>query len=166
MNNDIAPALQLTGGTVVLGPAFQNGGAITNLILNGATLSGTNTVTGALTILGGALNGVLTVNSNATLSFTSNQFTLVAGAITNSARFFAPGTTSTSSLKTRPPCSLSTMAFGWTRAIPISIIMITIILKPRSSSITAFSAKKGLVARPIWVPSTTTAWWMSAPERT
>jgi hypothetical protein len=42
------PNLQLTGGTVVLLPTFQAGGAITNLVLDGATLNGTNTVTGTL----------------------------------------------------------------------------------------------------------------------
>ena len=65
MNNDIDPALQLTGGTVLLGPDFQNGGKINNLVINGSTLAGTNTVTGSLTFSGGSINGPLTVGSNA-----------------------------------------------------------------------------------------------------
>ena len=39
MNNDIDPALQLIGGTVVLGPSFQNGGAINNLVMQGGILA-------------------------------------------------------------------------------------------------------------------------------
>ncbi len=72
---DVITNLPLTAGTVSLGPGFQ-GGAITNLTIAGATLAGTNTVTGTLnwdngTIAGGSLtvqsNGVLNINGNTTL---------------------------------------------------------------------------------------------------
>ncbi len=63
LSNNIIPGLQLAGGTLNLGPAFQ-GGSITNLSLPGATLAGTNTITGTAT-LGGGFTGVLTVASNA-----------------------------------------------------------------------------------------------------
>src|SRR5262249_48736803 len=42
---DTIPNFPLASGTVYPGPAFQ-GGTITNLTINGATLAGTNTVTG------------------------------------------------------------------------------------------------------------------------
>jgi len=51
----VTPNLQLTGGTVVLDPSFQ-GGTITNLTLNGSTLSGTNTVSGSLALNGDSVN--------------------------------------------------------------------------------------------------------------
>ncbi len=59
------PNLQLTGGSVVLLPGFQGGGAITNLVLEGTSLSGTNVVTGTMRWRDGSLNGVLTIESNA-----------------------------------------------------------------------------------------------------
>ena len=72
---DVIPNLGLTGGTVDLGPAFQ-GGTITNLTIDGATLAGTNIVTGTFnwdngTIFDGPLTvaakGVLNINGNTTL---------------------------------------------------------------------------------------------------
>src|SRR6185295_16301163 len=55
--------LQLTGGTVVLLADFQGGGAITNLTLDGATLNGTNAITGVLRWRSGTIGGVLTVEN-------------------------------------------------------------------------------------------------------
>ena len=69
--SDIAPGLLLEGGTVVLGAAFQNAGAINNLTNLGATLSGNYTVTGAYTWGAGGLSGSLTVASNAVLNLVS-----------------------------------------------------------------------------------------------
>jgi len=43
----------------VLDPSFQ-GGTITNLTLDGATLSGTNTVSGSLALYNSSVNGMLT----------------------------------------------------------------------------------------------------------
>ncbi|MGA2541554.1 MAG: Ig-like domain-containing protein, partial [Verrucomicrobiota bacterium] len=95
LTNDIDPALQLTGGTVVLGPAFQNGGAISHLVINGSTLAGTNTVTGSLTFTGGSINGPLTVNNNATLNFgTGYLYVYGTGAITNFGSVFCTGNSS------------------------------------------------------------------------
>jgi hypothetical protein len=54
------PNLQLTGGTVYLDASFE-GGAITNLSLNGALLAATNTVTGQLSLNGGGVSGNLTI---------------------------------------------------------------------------------------------------------
>ena len=59
--NNPAPALQLVGGTVVLGPVFQDAGAITNLTIAGSTLAGTNTIAGAMNWMGGYISGQLTV---------------------------------------------------------------------------------------------------------
>ena len=68
--------LQLAGGTVWVAPSFQ-GGSITNLVLSGATLGGTNRVRGVLTLHNSTLSGSLSVldggvchATNATLSGT------------------------------------------------------------------------------------------------
>jgi Bacterial Ig domain/Protein of unknown function (DUF642) len=91
MNNDIDPALQLTGGSIILGPAFQNNGSISSLTLQGATLTGTNTVTGSLTVLSGSLTGALTINSNASMTLSSGSFNLNSGAFTNFGSVFCTG---------------------------------------------------------------------------
>ena len=67
---DVAANLVLAGGTVVLGPGFQNGGNITNLTLSGATLSGTNLVTGAFNWSGGTVSSPLTVTIGGVLNIT------------------------------------------------------------------------------------------------
>jgi hypothetical protein len=69
LNNNILNGLSLAGGTVLLSPTFQNGGSITNLTLNGATLTGTNTITGTMTIQSGGLDGIVTVAATGTLQF-------------------------------------------------------------------------------------------------
>ena len=59
--------LALTGGTLELGAAFQ-GGAITNLTLDGVTLgAGSYRVKGTLTATNSTLNGTFTVNSGGVL---------------------------------------------------------------------------------------------------
>ncbi len=81
--NNLIPGLQLAGGSLNLGPAFQ-GGNITNLNLPGMTLAGTNTITGTA-ILAGGFTGVLTVASNAVvtgLSGISQGALIVAGGAT------------------------------------------------------------------------------------
>ena len=80
--NGIPSDLQLVGGTVVLGPGFQNGGKINNLTNSGSTLSGNYTVTGTLTWLGGSIQGSLTVASNATLNIVSTMY-LSGSLLTN-----------------------------------------------------------------------------------
>ena len=65
--------LLLAGGSVVLGSGFQNGGSITNLTLNGATLPGTNTVTGTLNWASGTVSGVLTIAGGGVLNITGND---------------------------------------------------------------------------------------------
>ncbi len=81
--NNLIPGLQLPGGLLNLGPAFQSG-TITNLSLPGITLAGTNTITGTAS-LGGGFTGVLTVASNAVI-------TELAG-ISQGALFVAGGAT-------------------------------------------------------------------------
>ena len=66
--NNPAPALQMVGGTVVLGPVFQKAGAITNLTLAGSTLQGTNTIAGVMNWTAGSINGKLTVSPGAVLN--------------------------------------------------------------------------------------------------
>jgi hypothetical protein len=81
--SDIIPNLFLSGGTVNLGPAFQ-GGTITNLTISGATLAGTNTVTGTFNwnngnIAGGpltiAINGVMNINAGSATMFLESPLT-------------------------------------------------------------------------------------------
>src|SRR5208283_2147063 len=60
-------------GTVVPGPVFQSGGAITNLSLAGSTLSGTNTLTGTLNWAAGGINGQLTVGSTGVLNMSGGD---------------------------------------------------------------------------------------------
>jgi hypothetical protein len=69
--NDRIANFSLVYGNVALTPTFQTNGAIHNLQLDGATLIGTNTVTGTLGIDGGALgqSSALTVNVGGTLDF-------------------------------------------------------------------------------------------------
>ncbi|MGA2749679.1 MAG: Ig-like domain-containing protein [Verrucomicrobiota bacterium] len=89
------PGLPLTGGTVALGPAFQNNGAITNLTLDGATLAGPAAVTGTLNWLAGYISGPLTVESNAILNISldpnNDLHDLTSGALTNLGSVFWSG---------------------------------------------------------------------------
>jgi hypothetical protein len=63
------PNLSLTGGTLELGPGFQQGGAITNLTLDGIVLGAeTNQVSGTLTATNSTISGALTVNSGGVLN--------------------------------------------------------------------------------------------------
>jgi hypothetical protein len=83
LRTNIIPGLLLTGGTVFVSPPFQNAGAITNLTLDGATLAGTNQVSGTLVVNTGFLNNQLTVLPAGQLSFNTpgnkflNAFTLI-----------------------------------------------------------------------------------------
>src|SRR5208283_2874550 len=52
--DNVVPNLQMVGGTLVLGPAFQ-GGSITNLTVTGITLQLTNSVTGVFNWMAGNL---------------------------------------------------------------------------------------------------------------
>ena len=63
--------LVLMSGNLILGPAFQGGG-ITNLTLNGVTLTSTNTVTGVLNWGGGTITGPLTIAGGGVLNITGN----------------------------------------------------------------------------------------------
>lgn len=79
---DVIPNLPLTSGTVTLGTNFQ-GGSITNLALAGATLIGTNTITGIFHLNNGTLIGPLTVASNGTMYFNGNTTIYVESPLTN-----------------------------------------------------------------------------------
>ena len=69
LTEDAIPNLALTGGTLELGPAFQQGGAITNLTLDGTTLApGTNQISGTLAATNSAYSGIITVNSGGVLN--------------------------------------------------------------------------------------------------
>ena len=76
LTENAIPNLRLVGGTLELGPAFQQGGAITNLTLDGTTLPGTNQVSGTLTVTNSAITGALTVNSGGVL----NEFGVTVNA--------------------------------------------------------------------------------------
>jgi hypothetical protein len=68
LTEDAITNLTLEYGTLELGPAFQQGGAITNLTLDGTTLVGTNQVSGTLTATNSQFSGVLTINSGGVLN--------------------------------------------------------------------------------------------------
>src|SRR5262249_25152639 len=83
----------LNGGTVWLSPQFQ-GGTITNLMLSGPSLAGTNIVTGLLGMAGGYLrSGPTTVGAGGQLSVTNvnvngdSPLTIGAGGVLNVAGF-------------------------------------------------------------------------------
>ena len=82
LGSDFPANFQLTGGTLNLGPGFQ-GGSITNLSLNGATLGGTNTVTGTFNWLAGFLGGALTVASNGVANLIGSSSMFLEGTLTN-----------------------------------------------------------------------------------
>jgi len=80
---DLIPNLPLTGGTVNLGPGFQ-GGTITNLTLAGATLAGTNTVTGIFNWNNGIIaGGPLTIASNGVMNINGMTTLYLENALTN-----------------------------------------------------------------------------------
>ena len=108
--NDVIPNLQLAGGTVSLGPAFQ-GGTVTNLTLVGGTLNASNlvvggvfgwagTLTGNLTVLGGATanwsggyaQGTVNIASNATLNISGSNTKFLWNALTNAGTVTWTGT--------------------------------------------------------------------------
>ena len=71
---DFLPNWQLLGGTVTLSSSFQTNGAIVRLDLNGATLAGTNQVSGVLNFNSGYISGPLTVISNSVLNWNGGRF--------------------------------------------------------------------------------------------
>ncbi|HKW27808.1 MAG TPA: hypothetical protein VJT54_00605, partial [Verrucomicrobiae bacterium] len=72
LTQNVPTNLALASGNVILGPAFQNGGAISNLTLNGVTLVSTNTVTGTLNWAGGTVSGLLTIANGGVLNITGS----------------------------------------------------------------------------------------------
>jgi hypothetical protein len=73
LTENVPSNLVLAGGSLVLGPAFQNHGAITNLTFSGnCNLTGTNTVTGALICDGGNLAGPTTIESGGVMNIAGN----------------------------------------------------------------------------------------------
>src|ERR1017187_7344559 len=80
--SDVIPGLAMNGGSLVLGPAFQ-GGSITNLTPTGMTLTGTNTVTGALNWTAGIILGSLSVATNAGLNISGSAGKYLDGPLTN-----------------------------------------------------------------------------------
>ncbi|MDX1950684.1 MAG: hypothetical protein SFY81_00790 [Verrucomicrobiota bacterium] len=85
LEQNFLPGLSLTGGDVKLGAEFQNGGAITNLTINGTTLVGTNVVDGgSLVFLSGGIEGMLTIREGSLLQFSgSGQKTLYRATVVN-----------------------------------------------------------------------------------
>ncbi len=81
--SDIISNLVLANGTVNLGPAFQ-GGTITNLTISGATLAGTNTVTGNFTWSNGIIaGGPLTIASTGVMKIMGFNALLLESPLTN-----------------------------------------------------------------------------------
>ena len=71
---DYLPNLQLLGGNVSLSPTYQTNGVIVRLDLNGATLVGTNRVTGVMNLVSGAVGGRLTIGAGGVLNWSSGRF--------------------------------------------------------------------------------------------
>src|ERR1017187_1731679 len=88
---DVIPNLQMLGGTLLLGPAFQ-GGSITNLTLTGIILAGSNVVTGTLNWTTGPMQGSLTVASNGVLNISGSAEKDLEGPMTNSGTVAWTGT--------------------------------------------------------------------------
>ena len=75
LRTNVPPTLLLAGGTIFITGTntFQNAGSITNLTLDGATLAGTNIVSGGtLTMNAGALAGQLLVQPDGQLVFATS----------------------------------------------------------------------------------------------
>ena len=70
LTQNVPTNLVLAGGNLFVGPAFQGGGGITNLTLNGGTLISTNSVAGTFTCNGGIIAGPLTIKSGGLLNIT------------------------------------------------------------------------------------------------
>ncbi len=104
---EVLPSFQFTGGTLQLLPQFQ-GGVITNLVLAGSTLSGSNLVTGTLTcysvtgpltvaaggevtFLEGTLSGPVVVELNGLLRISGNGTKYLNGALTNEGTVISTG---------------------------------------------------------------------------
>ncbi len=75
LNTNILAGLRHTGGTINLGPGFQQAGAITDLTLDGSLLSGADhrVGSGTLTVNSGGLTGKLTVQSGGVLNFATGS---------------------------------------------------------------------------------------------
>ncbi len=93
LTENVNTNLMLTGGTLELGPGFQQGGAITNLTLEGTSLvQGTNQVSGTLTMTNGTINGMLTINGGGVLDeynmslAASGSLTVASGGTVNVSR--------------------------------------------------------------------------------
>ncbi len=86
----------LSSGNVALSPTFQGGGTIQNLQLDGAFLTGTNTVTGTLGIDGGGLAAAspLTVTASGVVDFNGAAVNLYA-PLTNAGTINWTGSTVT-----------------------------------------------------------------------
>jgi hypothetical protein len=91
LSNDYNPALSLQGGTVTLGPGFQNSGAISNLTLSGSILAGTNTLTGALNWQAGAVSGALTISPTGLLDLSGSVQVVQYASLTNSGQILWNG---------------------------------------------------------------------------
>ena len=101
---NVIPNLDLKGGTLQLGPAFQ-GGTITNLTLDGITLTNTLPVTGTLTATNGSVSGMFAVTNGGLVSayaVTFNaQVTVEAGGrfrVESGTATFGNGTVTNASL--------------------------------------------------------------------
>jgi hypothetical protein len=90
--NNLVPSLQMLGGTLILGPAFQQGGSITNLPLAGMSLTGTNTVTGTMNWTAGNISGALTVAGGAVLNLGGSGALNLYGTLTNAGTVVATNT--------------------------------------------------------------------------
>lgn len=81
--NNVISNLLLTAGTVNLGPAFE-GGTITNLTIAGATLAGTNTVTGTFNWDTGTISGgPITIASNGVMNIDGTNALYLESPLTN-----------------------------------------------------------------------------------
>ncbi len=91
LTENVPPKLLLAGGSVVLGPAFQNFGGITNLTLSGSTLIGANTVTGTFLWQAGTITGPITIASGGLMNIAGSVY--LQNVITNAGTVTLTGAT-------------------------------------------------------------------------
>ena len=81
LTNNAFPNLALIADSLVLGPAFQ-GGAITNLTLNGMELLNALPITGTLTTTNSSIATNLTVAAGGVLSYDYEGEGVINGTVT------------------------------------------------------------------------------------
>ena len=81
---DYLPNLSLVGGSVGLSPNYQTNGTIERLDLEGATLIGSNAVSGVLNLNSGGIAGPVAVTGMGVLNWSAGRFTAGSSLVVHS----------------------------------------------------------------------------------